>query len=278
MQAFDQLIDLLTRLIADGELTEKQAAAILEYWRDRPTAELLAVLPLVLEVGVGALVEDDDDPPWLPPLLLLGAGSAERTRRMDRLQDDHADEMARLVTELEAARMTVSQWQAAARKANATLLDAAVTLSGGRMTAALQQRMIEIEHEQAAYLQRFADELSLRKLAAPMPEDGRRKALLLLMAWSAAYLANRAASYSGAGRGLFFAGLESGGAESGPGWVIHYQINHDERLCSGCADAEGYYLPGQGPMPGDVCLGGGFCRCERVPMFDEAMYRRLGGA
>jgi hypothetical protein len=274
--ALEELVQLLARLVADGEISEAQAAAILGYWQDRPQAELRAVLPLALAQGVGPLVDDDAAPLWPPvlPARATAASAAARRRLLDRAQDEHAAKMAWLCADLEAGRITVSEWQTAARRANAALLDFAVRLGGGPDTAALRQRVADIEREQAAYLQRFADGVSVRRLAAPVAQDDDDKPLLV--PWALAYLARRLASYSGAGRGAFFVGLE-GGAEMGPGWVVHYEARDDERTCSACRGAEGYYLPGQGPMPGDVCFGGGACRCVRVAVYDPARYAQLIG-
>ena len=274
MDALEQLVQLLARLVTDGDISEAQAAAILAYWRTRPSAELARVLPLALADGVGVL-EDDDDAPWLPVLLLVGGGYAERTRRLDALQDAHAAEVARLADELDAGRLTVAQWQAATRRANAALLDAARALAGGRVTVQMQRYMARVEREQAAYLQRFADGVSARALVAAAPAaGGAARALPVLLAWTAAYIARRAASYSGRARGVFFAAQEAGAA-LGPGWVVHYQARDDGSTCSPCRDADGYYLPGQGPLPGEICYGGGACRCVRVPVYDPARYAQL---
>ena len=82
--------------------------------------------------------------------------------------------------------------------------------------------------------------------------------------------------YSGGGRALFFEAWEtSAGYEAG--WVVRYEAVDDSATCSPCRLAEGYYLPGDGPYPGEVCLGGGACRCARWPVFDETLYRQLGG-
>ena len=157
--ALEQLVQLLARLVADGDITEVQAGRILAYWQDRPQAELAAVLPLALAQGVGPLQADDDAAPWLPFLLLSrSATRAERVRLLNVAQDAHAAEMVRLVGELEARRLTVAEWQAAARRVNAQLLQRA-RLLGGDTPLQAQAALAEIERTQAAYLQRFADQL-----------------------------------------------------------------------------------------------------------------------
>lgn len=271
-----QLVDLLARLVTDGELTEEQAASILAYWRGRPEAELARVLPLAVTEGVGAL-DDDDAPPFFPIILLYGGmNHTERVRRMNVLQDAHAAQMRRLTEDLEAGRLTVAQWQAATRQANAQLLDAAASLGSRRLTVRARQAIAETEREQAAYLQRFADGVSVRRLAAPLADVGGAAPLAL---WTAAYIAQRATSYSGAARGAFFASVETDAeaGNMGAGWVVQYLAVHDGMTCSACGDAEGYYLPGDGPMPGEVCYGGGACRCVRVPVYDPARWSGLMG-
>ena len=282
MSALEQLVQLLARLVADGEITEKQAAAVLAYWQDRDEAELRAVLPLPVEEGAG------DFAAWeqLSPLLLERAAPyQERQRRLDAAQDRHAGTVTALAAALEAGRMGVAEWQRQVRQANAQLLADALVLAGVAQIATWQRRMREIEREQAAYLQGFADGVSVRRLAAPVEDDDEKKPLLLLLGtWAFGYLAHRAAMYSGAGRGLYYGASESavagrvgGAALGGYGWLVRYETRDDDRTCSPCSGAQGYYLPGTGPMPGDVCLGGGMCRCVRVPVFDEALYRQLGG-
>lgn len=279
----EQLLQLLSRLLADGDIDDAQVEAIFHYWRGRPAAELARVLPLALEQGVGPLREDDDKDPALLFWLLVGGGDAvsrrARINAATRVQDEHARLSVELADEFAAGRVSVADWQDRQRKLNAGALAAMAALGNSRGTVALQERVTRSEQEQAAYLQRFADQVSGGKLTAPLL-DGQiigNGALLLWAAWTAAYLARRAASYSGAGRGVFFAAMESDGDGTGPGWIVRYDAVDDSSTCSACLDAQGYYLPGDGPMPGDVCYGGGACRCERVPVYDPVIYAQLTG-
>lgn len=278
----DQLLQLLERLLADGDITEAQAEAIYRYWQAQPPGELARILPLALSAGVGPLRDQERDK-YTALLLAYAAADGVTTRRAriaaaNRVQDAHAEQSAQLVRDFEARRVSLAEWQSRQRLLNASALAALSTLGSLRGTAALQRRIAEIERQQAAYLQRFADQLSAGRLAAAVEDDDRRGVLALWAAWGAAYLARRAASYSGVGRGVFFAALEGSGAEAGPGWVIRYEARDDDRTCSRCADAQGYYLPGDGPMPGEICYGGGACRCERIAVYDPAMYAQLTGA
>lgn len=277
----DQLLQLLERLLADGDITEAQAESIYRYWQAKPPDELARVLPLALAVGVGPLSDQERDE-YASLLLTYAAADRAQSRRAritaaNRVQEVHAELSAQLARDFEARRIPLTEWQSRQRMLNASALAALSTLGSPRGTAALQRRIAEIERQQAAYLQRFADQLSAGRLAAAVEDDDRRSVLALWAAWGAAYLARRAASYSGVGRGVFFEALEGSGAEVGPGWVIRYEARDDDRTCSRCADAQGYYLPGDGPMPGEICYGGGWCRCERIAVYDPAMYAQLTG-
>ena len=96
------------------------------------------------------------------------------------------------------------------------------------------------------------------------------------------YLAERAAQYGGIGRAIYFMsyealGLPRQGDGSAPGVVIRYVAIDDAGTCSPCHNAQGYYLPGQGPYPGQICLGRHHCRCRRETLYDPAMYFSLLG-
>lgn len=284
-QLLEQLLQLLSRLLRDGDLDDAQVEAIFHYWRNQPMPALARVLPLALEQGVGPLQEDDDNDPALFFWLGVGGGAAVyRRARIDaanKVQDEHAAMSAQLADDFAAGRISLADWQEAQRRLNAGALAAMASLGNPRGTVQLQQRLAAIEQEQAAYLQRFADQLSARQLAALMPgdDDTRRGGLLLLLEWGGGYIARRAASYSGAARGVFFEAMESSGTgTNGAGWVVRYEARDDDRTCSRCLDAQGYYLPGHGPMPGEVCYGGGACRCERMSVYDPAMYAQLIGS
>lgn len=95
---------------------------------------------------------------------------------------------------------------------------------------------------------------------------------------SEAAIAQRAAQYGGVGRAAFYTGME-GSATTQRGYVARYVARDDDRTCVRCLDAEarGPYLPGDGPKPGDVCLGRHRCRCTRELVYDPAAWARLTG-
>ena len=45
--------------------------------------------------------------------------------------------------------------------------------------------------------------------------------------------------------------------------------------CSPCSAARGYYPLSSGPYPGQICLGGGACRCERVVIYAPEIARQF---
>lgn len=61
------------------------------------------------------------------------------------------------------------------------------------------------------------------------------------------------------------------------GYVYDYIALDDNAVCSPCMDAEANspYIGGQGPMPGQVCLGGGNCRCYRIGRYAPEVAARL---
>lgn len=288
MDTYARLIDTLAALVADGELTEEQAAGILVNWRE--IAGLEALIPLPTAAGVAT--DDDDD--GADVLLILAAvlGSraaharrpadiyrrlAPRYRRptVDAVQEHHAVEAAKLADDLAAGRLTIAQWQAAARRLNQATIRTMAELGSpsGQIPARLAETIRQIQLEQAAYLQRFAEQIAITRIAAARPDLFPLGVRVLTMAQIAA----RLAMYSGPGRALYYGISEA--EEGGAGWIAYYTAVDDDRTCRPCLDAEegSPYLPGAGPMPGDVCLGGGNCRCWRELVYDPAEYARLSG-
>lgn len=287
----ERLIALLAQLVADKELTEEQAAGILLHWRE--IAGLETILPL--PVGEGVRREERDPQSFW--LMLVGAldnymllldvqdeaTAWARLRRMgpqlrmasaNRMQGIHAHEALDLARDLAAGRITVAEWQRKMRRLNTLMLDVLAVMGGSRPPSrALAGRLDEIELTQAAFLQRFADHLAGNLLTTALASTLG----MSVKRWTTNFIAQRAATYSGPGRTLFFEACETADGGMGEGWVVRYVARDDRSTCSPCQRAEGYYLPGDGPYPGEVCLGGGACRCERWPVYDPAMYAQLAG-
>jgi hypothetical protein len=85
-------------------------------------------------------------------------------------------------------------------------------------------------------------------------------------------IGNRAAMYGGTARGEFYREHE---LNVPPGFVMEYISRDDKRTCDPCYQAEGYFMPGLGPMPGQVCLGRARCRCQRKRRWLPAIYESL---
>lgn len=110
-------------------------------------------------------------------------------------------------------------------------------------------------------------------------------------------LAARLELYSGSSRGLFYKILEQRMLRSASspklrellgvpdeavktggvigGMVAYYKPRNDKSTCKPCRDSEGYYLPAQGPMPGQVCKGQARCRCVRELSYNPTIWQRL---
>ena len=136
--------------------------------------------------------------------------------------------------------------------------------------AGIGRRLFEHEHEritrgvrsQLGYLERFADEVAFRKLIGrPMSE----KAIF-----------DRSRQYGGFAIGQFYRFAESLFAGV-VGYVARYIPKDDNGTCAPCHEAGQitFFLPGTGPMPGEICVAKGKCRCERKIEFNIVEYDKL---
>ncbi len=276
MNHLNDLSELLARLVADGEPTEEQAAAILLTLADGDLSEFIPLPPYLRDYATPT--EDGRAIDLLIAALgglfvtWFAARSARRTDAADQVMNQFGAEAERLAHQFADGRIPVAQFQQRLGELTRQHLLAESYLGArqyGRMTAAINQVM----QTQSAYIQRFADQLALRRL------NTAAGGVLNLPDFSVDYLTQRINLYAGPGRAMFFRALEALGAgdESGVGWVVRYVAIDDSGTCSPCHNAQGVYLPGTGPYPGEICLGGGACRCRRVPERDLAIYLQLGG-
>ena len=256
----EELVQLLARLVFDGVLTEEEAAAILDAFDRGEEPDLLGIPiapPAALEMpGSFDFVE------YVAYLSVAQAASLRRGVRPswpetpDGAQDVFSFRAQRLAQQLVQRDIDVAEWQRRMRRLITEYVTTQV-VQGGRftvMTPAIQDRLRAQLRVQFAYLSRFADEAALGRL-------------------SEAQLANRSVQYGGQGRGEFYREREE--QDVGQfGMVIDYISLDDDRTCMPCSDAEeqGPYLPGAGPMPGQVCLGAGNCRCVRRTRYDPSVY------
>ncbi len=265
MEQRQQLIELLSRLVSDGKITEPEAHSILARYDANEFGDL--DLPLSPSEFVPMADEHDDEEIFLALLLLLDASSFRMTinRRMqsvDAVQDSFLENSADLADK----KKSLSKWQKdflalyQRHTVQQAILGRGVDSLDDATTAQINDRM----RTDAAYMSRFADEIAL--------------GILTGVALSAAYIANRSAAYGGTGRGEFYRGLDEAiSSELGGGWVDEYVAVDDRLTCEPCQQAQGFYLPGIGPYPGTICYGGGRCRCSRRPVYDPGMYAQLGG-
>lgn len=269
-----ELVNLLADLVLRLVITEDEARELLAQfdrgeWTDLPAPLLEATAPAT---------QDESDNAWLFALGLIGIGAAlqadaaRQTRR--RIEESNAitarnqlrtafEEEMRDLAQQAAGDGNVAVWQRQMSETVSRYMLAQAQAGRGRpLTGAEIAELSRQIQEQRAYVYRYAAEIAARRANGnPFGE---------------AYLLGRNTQYGGAGWGLWFRGAE---ADVEPGWVVDYIARDDSRTCSPCLAAEraGPYLPGQGPYPGEVCLGRGFCRCERRRRYAPDEYRMLRG-
>lgn len=208
--------------------------------------------------------------PLTPAGVALGGGPrtpAALNRASNGLQDYFEHAARALAFRLEETG-ALDEWR---RSMNALIVGQAVgqrTLAAGR--ALLPSEALDVLGAlrfEFKHLEDFESELRRRLERAADPDPSRRP-------FSARYVAARAALYSGSARGVFFRADERGQARN---VVIDYRAVDDRGTCSPCLEAEeeSPYLPGEGPMPGEVCRGRGRCRCLRIPRDSPRDFERL---
>lgn len=254
----DELIDLLSRLVFDGVITEDDAVAILAQF-DRGELPEDWQLPLA-PVDVLAYGEDSR----LVIAISAASGILAQVQtpipEPDILQDMFDDTVTQIVQQLFSGALSLGAWQGSMAQ---TIVQNMIlqSLAGSRglgLPASAQQALQTSILTQLAFLSRFADQI------APG-------------GYSLAYVTNRALSYGGIGRAVFYAAREEADYGQASGYVVDYIARDDGATCSRCSDASrgGPYLPGSGPMPGEVCLGRNSCRCRREVRYDPSAYARL---
>lgn len=270
-EAFRALLD---RLIADGELDLDQTR---DLWVAFQRGEL-QVQPVLPPRELPARVDDDslEEAALLlllllglrgrdPDRVLAGMGRDAALRALNALQDAWKDRAVQLAAALARGELDLAGLQVQAMQGLARVYTGAMQLAlrRSRLTPAELERLNRLLAREAAFLSRMADQLALA--------DAQGRAL------SPGSIAHRLAMYGGQARAEFYRSREAAEIGGNTGWVVRYVARDDERTCTPCHNAQGYYLPGEGPMPGDVCLGGGYCRCRRVPEYNPTEWARLTG-
>lgn len=261
----DRLIDYLARLVADGVITEAEAARIISDYDAGEVEEF--ELPLAPD----ELPIDDDHTAEIIAALLLLLNRSEiasipqqaQLAVIDQVQDEFERIVRGLASRYSTGLMSLPTWQAemltAMRQHTAQQMMVGSRRTG--LSPSQLTRLDEIMRSEGAFLSRFADQIAAQGLTGALMSE--------------AQIANRAALYGGVGRGEAFRWAE--GTQTG--YVVDYISRDDIRTCSACITAQmnGPYLSGQGPFPGQVCFGRSRCRCYRRLRYDPVTYRLLGG-
>lgn len=264
------LVALLRAAVRAGRLRLAQAAAA-RYGFALPagaTGDGAAVrailgsvdrLPLASRVSLIDAVRADD---------IRGALVREVERRTAALKA--APELARLGGAPGTAHRAagdVARWQRAMRAAYAEDAAALARLgAGGDLSPAQLRRLASVVADKAAYVDGFAGRLATDAagLTKPLSERQIRAAII---------------RNSGDARGLFFenaVAAESAGLSSP---VAYYVPKDDPVTCGPCSEAGAGspYLVSAVPVPGSICLGRGWCRCEVRVEDDPDAFARLSG-
>lgn len=231
------------------EAVERTEAQTEEEQQDELAIALLALLLSLSASDVRQL-------PALPAYL--------RYQLVDRVEDTFLRNADDIIAQLMSGRIDISQWQRLAeqliRTHQRTLQMSAV--GGVQLGPGHRQKLRRLYRTERAYLQRFADALR---------EQTRNNQAL-----SEDYIRHRLRLYMGNPRGEFFRTVEGELPQgSVPGWVIRYRAIDDVLTCQPCSNADGMYLPGEGPMPGEICKGKSYCRCRREWYWRPDIYARL---
>ena len=275
----DEYLLLLAEAVQRGALGEENARWLLAQfdagelrpeWLPVPTDQALELMRQPVDADEG-----DGDEALAALLLLLAALGLRRERYLlgRRLAQDSrraARDVLRARWESSVTRLAgdlvatgdVGAWQSAMTTEIRRYYIGQMTGGMGRSLKAQEMAQLErILEGQAGYLTRFAGDVGARLgLGNPFSEG---------------YLAQRSRMYGGQAWSLWHRSNEFG--EDTPGWVVEYVAVDDMGTCAPCSAAQGYYLPGSGPFPGEICEGGSNCRCERVLVYALDIYRQLGG-
>lgn len=269
----EDFIELLSRLVADGEISEAEAV---EYLAQFDAGELPVGWTLPLPPAAGGIVGDDEDGRDSAAALVLllsilgglnvsGVAAttyAQKIAATDLLQSEFELRARALAARLSVGDISLAEWHAGMISEVRQNAINQMRLAAGRriLRQAQRERLDQLMLRQSAYLQRFADQLASRFGRGLIPSE--------------AQVAMRSALYGGFARAEFFAQAE---VEAGYdyGWVFQYIAVDDDRTCGPCLSAEGYYRAGEGPMPGEICLGRSYCRCRREPVFDPQIYAEV---
>jgi hypothetical protein len=249
----EEFIALLVRLVMDGVISEEQAGELLDEFDETGSLPDGWDLPLPLALAILDL-EQEIINERIAPLARQGELA------LDRLQDVFIAEANSLALQYGRGFQTLKEWHRQFRDELISYLSTmAVAGAGHNLEGDDAEPVFELILVQLAFLSRFADRVATGELSTEQ-------------------IAARAKLYAGEGRRIFYEQQEQ--IEVGArGMVVDYIAVDDRATCRPCrlAEAAGPYLPGEGPFPGNVCLGRGYCRCRRVIREDMQAYLALTG-
>lgn len=188
-------------------------------------------------------------------------GKATRERLVNKFQDEFSERARRIAERLNEKGFRTRQGHAQAKRLirEHTLTQAMLGV-GRPLTLKEIARIEKIINAEEKKLQRFMDKVSIRRVQRnPMSVDA---------------IASRLEMYSGVGRAEYYKASEL--VDSDDDTVELYSAKDDNNTCTPCLENHGkYFLPGQGPFPGEVCKGRGRCRCRRIPEQNKRLAKRL---
>ena len=212
--------------------------------------------------------------------------------------DDRARQDAQAVARL--GGMDAETWhERTLKRVRDNLIQNAEIGKGRPLSREELNELQDVMQDQAQALKKFADEVALRRQVAENAERIARERIqeagedlgeeafeeavqkltndLRSRRMSDKQIAARTQMYKGKSYEQFWRFKERGIKDSD--LVVDYIALDDGATCGPCAEAQnrGPYLPGQGPFPGAVCLGGGHCRCRRDTRRDAALAAELRG-
>lgn len=240
----EEMVETLRRFDA-GELGDDLPIPATDEGKDDEWLIALALLLLLLGI---------------PSVRSLGKQERERGRRL--LRSRFEANTATLAASVFAGGPVARWHNSMANELSSYTRQMAIAGAGKMPKAATQAVVTERLSSEAPFLLGFATQITARRV-------GERE-------MSAAWINQRASSYGGTGWASYFISAEE---QQNVGWVSRYISRDDRRTCSPCSDAgrNSPYLLGEGPFPGEICYGGGGCRCRRVTVYDPVAYARLRG-
>ena len=263
------LLQFLVRCVRDSILTERQAAELLQAFdegtldpADLPTQQEDSDLAPVILSATAALVAIIRRLGYPVSEIRLIIPDVVQTGLKEALRADFTARSRAIALQLERTG-NVAAWQRSmGNLIKRNVVENAIAGAGRALTPSEIAALRPMIQEQMAFLGRFADKIALGKVTGKPMSTGA--------------IAARAETYGRMGLAVESFFKEASG-DFGFGWVAEYIAVDDGGTCGPCHAAQGDYLSGEGPHPGELCFGGMRCRCHREMRYDPASYTRLTG-